>query len=200
MDPELETGPEPHEADARSGGTGRKVTFGVASSLDNFIARPDHAVDWLMWSDEVSALTSAFWKTVDTVVMGRKTYEVGVKQGMTAYPGVKNYVFSRSMAEAPDARVEIVRRDAAGFIRELKAREGAGICVMGGGELARSLFEAELVDEVGLNIHPVLLGAGIPLFHGMSRQIDLELIDSKVLQTGCVYVLYRVKRRGSSTE
>ena len=59
---------------------------------------------------------------------------------------------------------------------------------------ARSLFEAELIDEVGLNIHPVLLGDGIPLFHPMSRQIDLELIDCKVLSTGCVYVLYRVKR------
>jgi dihydrofolate reductase len=173
---------------------GRKVTFGVASSLDNFIARADHAVDWLVWSDEVSALTSAFWKTVDTVVMGRKTYEAGVKAGTSTYPGVRNIVLSRTMEEAPDARVEIVRDDAAELVRGLKAREGKGICVMGGGEVARALFEADLIDEVGLNIHPVLLGSGIPLFHGMSRQIDLELIDSKVLRTGCVYVLYRVKR------
>ena len=179
---------------ARSDAAGRKVTFGVASSLDNFIARPDHAVDWLAWSDEVSALTSAFWKTVDTVVMGRKSYEVGAKLGTTSYPGVKNYVFSRTMTESPDPQVEIVSGDAAEFMRELKAQEGMGICVMGGGELARSLFEADLIDEVGMNIHPVLLGSGIPLFHEMSRQVDLELIDSKVLKTGCVYVLYRVKR------
>jgi dihydrofolate reductase len=179
---------------AGSVGPGRKVTFVVASSLDNFIARADHAVDWLMWSDEVGALTSAFWKTIDTVVMGRKSYEVGAKLGTTAYPGVKNYVFSRTMTEVPDARVELVRGDAAAFVRALKAREGKGICVMGGGELARSLFEADLIDEVGLNIHPVLLGDGIPLFHPMSRQVDLELIDSKVLKTGCVYVLYRVLR------
>ena len=172
----------------------RKVTFGVASSLDNFIAREDHAVDWLMWSDEVSALTSAYWKTVDTVVMGRKTYEAAVANGLTAYPDVRNYVFSRTMEKAPDPRVEIVRGDAADFVRELRAGEGKGICVMGGGEVARDLFEADLVDEVGLNIHPVLLGSGIPLFHGMSRQVDLELIESKVLRTGCVYVLYRVKR------
>jgi dihydrofolate reductase len=183
-----------NNAAARSDPTGRKVTFGVASSLDNFIARPDHAVDWLMWSDEVSDLTSAFWKTVDTVVMGRKTYEVGAKLGTTSYPGMKNYVFSRTMTEAPDPQVEIVSGDAVEFIRELKAKEGKGICVMGGGELARSLFEADLIDELGTNIHPVLLGAGIPLFHPMSRQVDLELIDSKVLKTGCVYVLYRVKR------
>ena len=101
---------------------------------------------------------------------------------------------SRTMTEAPDARVEIVRGDAVEFMRELKAREGMGICVMGGGELARPLFEADLIDELGMNIHPVLLGTGIPLFHPMSRQIDLELIDSRVLKTGCVYVLYRVKR------
>jgi len=181
-------------ADADRHDAGRKVTFGVANSLDNFIARADHAVDWLTWSDEVSELTSAFWKTIDTVVMGRKTYEAAVANGLTAYPDVRNYVFSRTMEEAPDDRVEIVREDAAEFIRRLKAGEGRGICVMGGGEVARDLFEADLVDEVGLNIHPVLLGSGIPLFHGMSRQIDLELIESKVLQTGCVYVLYRVKR------
>ena len=174
----------------------RKVTFGVANSLDNYIARPDHAVDWLLWSDEVSAITSEFWKTVDAVVMGRKTYEAAVANGLTAYPGVKNYVVSRSMAEAPDPAVEIVRGDAVEFVRELKSRDGKGICVMGGGELARSLLEADLVDEVGVNIHPVLLGAGIPLFHPMSRQLDLELIDSRVLKTGCVYLLYRVKRSG----
>ena len=180
---------------AEAGATsGRKVTFGVASSLDGFIARPDHAVDWLRWSDEVSEITAEFWKTVDTVVMGRKTYEVMVAQGMTAYPDVKNYVFSRTMAEAPDPAVEIVRDDAVEFVRALKSGEGAGICVMGGGELAKSLLEADLVDEVGTNLHPVILGAGIPLFHPMPRQIDLELIETKVLKTGCVYVLYRVKR------
>ena len=177
-----------------NGASGRKVTFGVASSLDGFIARADHAVDWLLWSDEVSEITSEFWKTVDTVVMGRKTYEAAVALGMTAYPNVKNYVFSRTMAETPDPRVEIVSTDAVEFVCALKAAEGAGICVMGGGELARSLLEADLVDELGTNLHPVLLGSGIPLFHPMSRQIDLELIETKVLKTGCVYVLYRVKR------
>jgi dihydrofolate reductase len=65
---------------------------------------------------------------------------------------------------------------------------------MGGGELARALFEANVIDEVGLNIHPVLLGSGIPLFLEMKCQIDLELVDCKTLKGGCVYVLYRVKR------
>jgi dihydrofolate reductase len=63
---------------------------------------------------------------------------------------------------------------------------------MGGGELARSLLDAGLIDEIGFNIHPVLLGVGIPLFHEMKRQIDLELRECKALKNGCVYVLYRV--------
>src|SRR5262245_14568088 len=138
----------------------RKVTFGGANSLDNFFARPDHSVDWLLWSDEVAAVTAGFWKTIDTVLMGRKTYEVAARSGQAGgYPGVKNYVFSRTLPEEPRG-VTVVREDAAGFVCRLKEQDGKGICLMGGGELARSLFEADLIDEVGFNIHPVLLGAG----------------------------------------
>ena len=84
--------------------------------------------------------------------------------------------------------------DAAEFVRKLKRKKGKGIVVFGGGELAKSLFEADLIDEVVLNIHPVLLGSGIPLFHEMKKQIDLELLDSKILKGGYLVVIYRVKR------
>jgi dihydrofolate reductase len=173
----------------------RKVTFGGGSSLDNYLARTDHAVDWLLWSDEVAAITAEFWKTIDTVLMGRKTYEVALRQGQGSgsYPGVKNYVFSRTLAPGSDAGVTIISGDAAEFVRELKQQDGKDICLMGGGELAKSLFEAGLIDEIGFNIHPVLLGSGIPLFHPMSRQIDLELRECKVLKNGCVLVTYRVE-------
>jgi dihydrofolate reductase len=175
----------------------RKVTFGVANSLDNFIARKDHAVDWLLWGKEVAAVTAEFWKTIDTVVMGRKTYEVALKMGTTSYPGVKNYVFSRKLKKSPDQRVEIISQGAAGFVRKLKKQKGKGICVMGGGELARSLFEADVIDEIGFNIHPVLLGSGIPLFLPMKRQIDLELLECRPFKNGCVLVRYQVKHRGN---
>jgi len=171
----------------------RKVTFGVGNSLDNFIARTDHAVDWLRWDKEVAAVSAAFWKTIDTVVMGRKTYEVALASGTTSYPGVKNYVFSRTLRESPDEKVAIISEDAAEFVRKLKKRKGKGICVMGGGELAKSLFEADLIDEIGLNIHPVLLGSGIPLFLPMNRQVDLELLECKMFANGCVLTRYRVK-------
>ncbi len=132
-----------------------------------------------------------FWKTIDTVLWGRKTYEAA-KGGLSSYK-VKHYVFSRTLKESADKNAEIISEDAAKFVRKLKKKKGKDICVMGGGLLARSLFEADLIDEIGFNIHPVLLGQGIPLFHEMSHQINLELIDCKVFKTGCVLVSYRVK-------
>ena len=173
----------------------RKVTFGGANSLDNYLARPDHAVDWLLWGPEAAEVMADFWKTIDTVVMGRKTYEVALRSGQAggAYPGVKNYVFSRTLAQPSGGEVTIVRSDAAEFVRELKRQPGKDICVMGGGELGSSLLEAGVVDVIGFNIHPVLLGQGIPLFHPLRRQIDLELEECRPFKNGCVYVLYRVK-------
>jgi len=171
----------------------RKVTLGLANSLDNYIARKDGGFDWIHWSNEVAEISAKFMKTVDALLIGRKTFEVMLASGQTSYPGAKNYVFSRSKKKRealkkrlaakkkPDRNVEIVTEDAAKFVRELKRRKGKGIVVFGGGELAKSLFEADLIDEVVLNIHPVLLGSGIPLFHEMKKQIDLELVECKVL-------------------
>lgn len=175
----------------------RKVTFGGANSLDNFIARKDDAVDWLLWSKEVNQLMEDFWKNIDTMVMGRKTWEVAARSGhgSGSYPGIKTYVFSRTIKPSSDGPVTFVSEDAAEFVRRLKNEEGKEICVMGGGLLAKSLFEADLIDEIGFNIHPVLLGSGIPLFHEMSRQIDLELIKCQQLSTGCIAVTYRVKHQ-----
>lgn len=173
----------------------RKVTFGVANSLDNFIARADGAVDWLMWSDEAAAVTMDFWGKVDTILIGRKTYEIALKHTKgqeNPYPEIKTYVFSRTLTEAADG-AEIVRENAAEFVRDLKNQDGKEICVMGGGDFAKTLFEAGLIDEIGFNIHPVLLGQGIPLYLEMNRQVDLELLECKQFKNGCVYVLYRVK-------
>jgi dihydrofolate reductase len=174
----------------------RKVTFGVANSLDNYIARKDDAVDWLLWSEEAMSTMTEYWKTIDTIVMGRKTYEVALKHsqgGGNPYKGLKTYVFSRTMKESSPSGVEIISEDAAEFVRNLKNERGKDICVMGGGEFAKTLFEANLIDEIAFNIHPVLLGSGIPLFHQMSHQIDLELLECKTFKNGCVMVTYRVK-------
>lgn len=174
----------------------RKVTFGGACSLDNFIARKDDAVDWLLWSKEAGEIMQDYWKTIDTIVMGRRTYEVAVRSGGSkgGYSGVKTYVFSRTLKKKNNKKLMFVSEDAASFVRRLKEEEGKDICVMGGGVLAKSLFEAGLIDEVGLNIHPVLLGSGIPLFYEMPRQIDLELVKCQQLTSGCLVVTYRTKK------
>jgi dihydrofolate reductase len=174
----------------------RKVTFGGANSLDNYLARPDHAVDWLMWSSEASAVMADYWKTIDTILMGRKTYEVALShsKGGAVYPGMRTYVFSRTLKAGTQGDVTIISSDAASFVRGLRNGKGKDICLMGGGELAKSLFEADLIDEIGFNIHPLLLGSGVPLFHAMTHQIDLELIECKTFKNGCVLVRYRVKR------
>ncbi len=175
----------------------RKVIFGGANSLDNYFARKDDTVDWLMWSDEVTEFLADYWKRFDTIVMGRRTYEVSLQMGGGgSYPGVKSYVFSKTLKTAPAAGVEVISEDVAEFVRKLKTQEGKDICLMGGGLLARSLFQADLIDEVGFNIHPVLLGSGIPIFHEVDHQIDLELLDCKTLKNGCVLVTYRVKPQG----
>ena len=174
----------------------RKVTFGGANSLDNYFARKDHSVDWLMWSDEAGAVMADYWKTIDTVLMGRKTYEVALRQTKgksNPYPGVKSYVFSHTLTKSEDPGVEIVSEDAAAFVGKLKNEAGKDICVMGGGDFAKTLFEADLIDEIGFNIHPVLLGSGIPVFHEMNHQIDLELIECKPFKNGTVLISYRVK-------
>lgn len=174
----------------------RKVIFGGANSLDNFIARKDDAVDWLLWSKEVPEIMKEMWKTIDTIVMGRKTYEVAQRMGGGGggFSGVKTYVFSRTLKKRNSKKITFVDEDAAVFVRRLKeADEGNDICVLGGGLLAKSLFEADLIDEIGFNIQPVLLGSGIPLFHEMSRQIDLELKACRQLSTGCVLLTYKVK-------
>ena len=171
----------------------RKVTFGGANSLDNYFAREDHSVDWLMWSDEAGQIMKEFWKRIDTMLMGRITYEVALKRtkGADVFGGVKTYICSRTMKKAPKGAE--VADDAVKLLRELKKQDGKEILIMGGGNLATSLFENDLIDEIGFNVHPVLLGSGIPLFYPMKKQVNLELIECKPFKNGCVHMLYRVK-------
>ena len=173
----------------------RKVRFGGANSLDNFFARKDDSVDWLLWCKEVNQIMKDYWKNIDTVVMGRRTYEVALKMGSDggSGPGIKTYVFSRTIKKRSNKKLTFISEDAADYVKRLKEEKGKDILVLGGGVLAKSLFEADLIDEIGFNIHPVLLGSGIPLFHEMSKQIDLELKECRQLSNGCVYVTYAVK-------
>jgi dihydrofolate reductase len=181
----------------------RKVKYFIANSLDNYIARPDGAVEWL-FNDGTDYGMGEFFRSIDAVLLGRKTYDFATGQqakpkrktkkkrkGVAGW-GMKSYVFSRTLKLEPEDDLTIVSENAGEFVRELKNQPGKDIWLMGGGELARSLFAEGVVDEISLNIHPVLLGRGIPLFLDLPKQINLELITARSHNNGCVQVEYRV--------
>ena len=172
----------------------RKVVFEIATSLDGFITGDEEALDWLLWGEEAGARVGALWKRVDTLLMGRKTYDFAARSGGgdDGSSKIRTCIFSRTMTEAPKG-AELVRDDAGGFVRALKQQDGGDIYAMGGGDLAATLLDAGVVDQLGLNIHPVLLGSGTPLFPGLARRVDLELAECVPMKNGCVLLSYSVK-------
>src|SRR5216110_3526185 len=107
----------------------RTVTYGAACSLDGFITGPGENMDWLHHSADVMEIMRRYWQDVDTILMGRKTYDFArTAGGGPALPGITGtYVFSRTLQaiDAPDAM--LVSNDAGDFVRDLKGRPGKGI-------------------------------------------------------------------------
>jgi dihydrofolate reductase len=173
----------------------RTVTYGAACSLDGFITGPDENMDWLHESADVAEILRRYWQDVDTIIMGRKTYDFSLTLGgAPAMPGITaTYVFSRTRRALETPGMQIVSSDPAEFVRNLKAKPGKNICLLGGGELAQSLIAAGVVDEIGLNVHPLLLGSGTPLFRDAGHRVRLELTENRTIQGGCVFVNYRVQ-------
>lgn len=176
----------------------RTVTYGAACSLDGFIAGPGGSVDWLHFSADVQEAMGHYWATIDTLLMGRKTWEFAAanapaEEADIPMSAIRTYVFSRTLTELRRPGVELVRTDPGAFVRDLKTKPGKGICVMGGGELARSLLDAGVIDEVGLNVHPVLLGAGIRMFADGGTRTRLTLTRSRQIDGGCMLLDYRAE-------
>lgn len=182
----------------------RTVTYGGAVSLDGFLATADGGLDWLHFSADVQQIMADYWKTIDTILMGRKTYSASAAAGSAkkrkraapakTAPAIRTYVFSRTLTALDAPGVEVVPGDAAAFVRGLKEQPGKDICLMGGGDLAQSLFSAGLVDRVGLNIHPILLGTGVPVFRDPGHRVLLRLTECRTLAGGCVLANYEVLR------
>jgi dihydrofolate reductase len=172
----------------------RKVTYGGAVSLDFYLAGPGEEIDWLRYSDDTARIIKESFRGVDTMLMGRKTFEFAQRMGGgPPMKSVKTYVFSRTMERMPDgADGELISEDAAEFVRRIKGQEGGDILVMGGGELGTALIDAGLVDEIGFSIQPVLLGGGIPAFREISHRVELELVETRAIEPGCVLVRYKV--------
>jgi dihydrofolate reductase len=166
----------------------RKLKYHVATTLDGFIAREDGSFDCFPTEGEHVADYLESLKSYDAVLMGRRTYDVGLRMDVTdPYPLLKSYVFSRTMKKSPNARVGVVAENAMELVRKMKDEEGADIYLCGGAVLATALFKEGLIDEVILKVNPLLLGSGIPLLHDV-KYIDLELIGRRYTAASCRFL------------
>lgn len=172
----------------------RKVIYHVATTVDGFISRADGSFDFFPSEGEHVADYLETLKTAyDTVLMGRNTYEVGLKFGVTnPYPWLKSYVFSRSMKESPDPAVRLVSQDAVAFVGGLKQEDGGDIYLCGGASLAAELVEAGLVDEIKVKLNPIVLGSGISMLEAISNPTTLRLTDSRIYDNGVLLLTYGV--------
>jgi dihydrofolate reductase len=173
----------------------RKIVLGVGISVDGYIARPDGAVDFLFMPRDYSM--AAFFKRIDTAVMGRKTYEMGLKLGggSISSPGMKCYVFSQTREAGERNGVTIVRESPKQFIGSLRKKRGKDIWLMGGGELTRDFLREDLVDELYLGVVPVLIGEGIPAFPSGFPERKFALVENKTFSRGLIALRYE-RREG----
>ncbi|HET6202916.1 MAG TPA: dihydrofolate reductase family protein [Planctomycetota bacterium] len=172
----------------------RKVVYYVATSADGFIARPDGDVAWLDRPQPSGGYGMvAFYRSVDTVLLGRKTHEVGRRMGQESYAGKRNVVFSRRSRKGSPG-VEFVREDPGAFVRTLRGAAGKDIWLVGGGALAGALLDAAQVDEIVVHVVPILIGEGIPLFAPRRRSASLRLVSSRPFPDGVVRKRYSVSR------
>jgi Dihydrofolate reductase len=155
----------------------RKLVLFIASSLDGYIATEDHNLDWLLSVEgEGDNGYSKFYDTVDTILMGRITYDwiMEHEKGDFPYKGKECYVFSGSRKNGNE-HVSFISEEVVPFIKELKDRDGKNIWLVGGGNLISTFIQEKLIDEMIVTIAPVLLGKGIPLFQNNNFQTALSL-------------------------
>jgi dihydrofolate reductase len=173
----------------------RKIVLGLGISLDGYIARLDGSLDFLFMPKDYSM--APFFKTVDTAILGRKTYTDGLKMGgnFGSYK-MAFYVFSKT--ESPGARnsVTFVNEAPKPFVEKLRKQPGKDIWLMGGGELARSFLKDDLVDELYLGVVPTLIGEGRPLFPPGFPQREFSLLENKTFSKGMIALKYaRVRKK-----
>ena len=178
----------------------RKIIVYITTSADGFIARKDGAVDWLdRPRPKGNYGMGEFWKSIDTILLGRKTYDMAVrfhKEGKFdpgMYGGIKHYVFSRRPPpKTVLAGFEFVREPIKKFAKRLRAQKGKNIFMMGGGGLIASFLDAGEIDEFIISVIPTFIGEGIPLIAPRHRTVPLKLLSVKKFSDGVVRLHYAV--------
>lgn len=173
----------------------RKIIVHIATSADGYIARPDGDLEWLTSRPAPKGFygINAFMKSVDTMLLGRKTYEASLRMG-AKFPSTGRYVvFSRHArpADAP-SNVEFVNDAIGNFVSRLREQPGKHIWLMGGGELIASFLDEHAIDEFVITMMPVFIGEGIPLIAPRHRHTPLELHSIERFENGVVQLHYRV--------
>lgn len=167
------------------------VILFIAASLDGYIAGPDDDLSWLFTDADYGF--SSFYADVDTLIMGRGTYDVIRGMGEWPYPGKRTIVVSRSADLEIDTELtEVYSADLPGLVEHLRNEECKNVWLVGGGELVRSFLKQGLLDEITVSMHPILLGTGVPLFPGGFPRTMLMLKDTTVFDGGLVQINYHV--------
>ena len=171
----------------------RKVILGLAVSLDGYIEGPNGEYDWCLTDQDYGI--SDFFKRIDSLFIGRKTYELMLTMGDTAMPGfpkLAEYIFSTTLKEVKPGAV-LIKEDIEKEVRRIKNEPGKDIWLFGGASLTSSMLNLGLVDELWLSVHPLILGSGKPLFSNIKNRIPLTLTDTKTYSSGLVSLTYTLK-------
>lgn len=169
----------------------RRIRYQVAASLDGYIAGPKGETNWIITDPDIDF--RAIFAQFDTLLMGRRTFEAMKHEGNAGMPGMKTFVFSRSLREIEYPNLHIISEKLEERVSAIKEEQGKDIWLFGGGLLFRNLLDAGLVDTVEIAVIPVLLGNGIPLLPAPGRKEGLRLTNHKVFsKSGIVLLEYDV--------
>jgi dihydrofolate reductase len=173
----------------------RNVIVHIATSADGYIARPDGDLEWLTSRPAPEGFygMNDFMRSVDTMLLGRKTYEVSRRMGAKFDSKSRTIVFSRRTppADAPSG-VEFVSGAIGPLVSRLREPPGKDIWLMGGGELIASFLDEHAIDEFVISVVPVFIGDGIPLIARRHRRVPLDLHSVEQFEDGVVQLHYRV--------
>ncbi len=175
--------------------TRRNVIVHIAASADGYIARPDGDLEWLTSRPAPKGFygMNAFMQSIDTKVLGRKTYEMSRRLGARFDSSDRTIVFSRHAAPADlPPGVEFMSSPIGPFVHRLQGQPGKDIWLMGGGDLIASFLDVNAIDKFVVSVVPVFIGDGIPLIARRHRHVRLELESTHRFSDGLVQLHYRV--------
>lgn len=166
----------------------RKIKLFIASSLDGFIADKKGEIDWLFTDADYGY--KKFFSSVDTVLMGSKTYRQSQQFEKEPFKGKKIVVFTRKKPVQEKTGAVFVSNPVA-FTKKLLKEKGKDIWLVGGGKIVSLLINAKLIDEIQLFVHPLLLGKGIPLFDKIHERTRFKTVKAKQYKSGLIELHYK---------